>query len=301
MAKSITVKLALIYDFDGTLMPGTMQNTLIEDLGKVPNEFWAGVNAENSDGESEQMLIYLRHLAEALRAHCKSGVEVDALYAKAAQDVSYFPGVENWFKLVQEDLRGIVGDVKRALDRSTEQRVPHFEVHHYVISAGITEILNRISITDEFTSIFASQYWYGSDGMPVWLARYVSDTVKTQFIFRINKGKESLSEDVNQHVPEHERPIPFTNMIYFGDGMSDVPAMSVVKAGGGRALAVYDAEDGQDSKGAREGAALVKAGRADAVVPANYEKHSTLHTHVAVMMQEIVARSVVEAFAADKP
>ena len=74
MAKRITVKLALIYDFDGTLMPGTMQNTLIEDLGKVPNEFWAGVNTENSDGESEQMLIYLRHLAEALRAHCKSGV-----------------------------------------------------------------------------------------------------------------------------------------------------------------------------------------------------------------------------------
>ena len=228
--------------------------------------------------------------------------EVDALYAKAAQDVSYFPGVENWFKLVQEALNVIVMDVKRTLDRSTEERVPDFEVHHYVISAGITEILNRISITDEFTSIFASQYWYGSE-RHAGLARALCQ--------RHSENPVHFSHQQRQREPERRcesaRPrARAADSLHQHDLLRRWHERRTRYVGGqgwwrARAWRCTMPKMEQDSKGAREGAALVKAGRADAVVPANYEKHSTLHTHVAVMMQEIVARSVVEAFAADKP
>ena len=67
----------------------------------------------------------------------------------------------------------------------------------------------------------------------------VTDTVKTQFLFRINKGKEKVSDSINSHMPEDQRPIPFENMIYIGDGLTDVPSMALIKKQNGHAISVY--------------------------------------------------------------
>ena len=181
-------------------------------------------------------------------------------------------------------------NIKDQLDGKAEKLLPEFEICHYVISAGLGEILDHTSIRKEFSEVFASCYKYDeAQEKLLWLARYVNDTVKTQYIFRINKGVLKVSEDVNRHVSDQNRPVAFQRMIYFGDGMSDVPAMSVVKKNGGRALAVYDNSEGKRSQAYKEGLALVKAGRADAVVAADYRKHSELLARVSVMMREIVS------------
>jgi hypothetical protein len=78
-----------------------------------------------------------------------------------------------------------------------------------------------VSIRKYFKQIYASEYHFNQYGIATFPKLLITDTSKTQFLFRINKGKESLSESINDHMPESERPIPFSNMIYIGDGMTD--------------------------------------------------------------------------------
>jgi hypothetical protein len=114
----------------------------------------------------------------------------------------------------------------------------------------------------------------------------VTDTQKTQFLFRINKGIEDVTESINEHMPEGERPIPFPNIVYVGDGMTDVPSMALTKKNGGHTVAVYD------TKGERGRATCVKlldAGRVDFVAEADYRAGSRLSRRVELLLDAIVA------------
>ena len=109
---------------------------------------------------------------------------------------------------------------------------------HYLVSSGLTEIIEGTKIYKNFANVFASEYWFDAYDLP-FPKRVISDTGKTQFLFRINKGIEDLGESINAHMPEDQRPIPFSNMIYFGDGDTDVPSMALLKKNGGHAIAVH--------------------------------------------------------------
>ena len=111
-------------------------------------------------------------------------------------------------------------------------------LRHYLISSGLTEIIEGTSIYKRFHNVFASEYWFDAYDMP-YPKRVITDTGKTQYLFRINKGVEDLGENINHHMPEGVRPIPFSNMIYFGDGDTDVPSMAVTRKNGGHAIAVH--------------------------------------------------------------
>ena len=111
-------------------------------------------------------------------------------------------------------------------------------LRHYLISSGLTEIVEGTRIYKRFHNVFASEYWFEAYELP-YPKRVITDTGKTQYLFRINKGVEDLGESINQHMPEGERPIPFSNMIYFGDGDTDVPSMAVMRKNGGHAVAVH--------------------------------------------------------------
>ena len=112
------------------------------------------------------------------------------------------------------------------------------QLRHYLISSGLTEIVEGTSIYKRFHNVFASEYWFEAYDLP-YPKRVITDTGKTQYLFRINKGVEDLGDSINQHMPEAARPIPFANMIYFGDGDTDVPSMAVTRKNGGHAVAVY--------------------------------------------------------------
>ena len=133
--------------------------------------------------------------------------------------------------------------------------------------------------------MFASEYWFEAYDLP-YPKRVITDTGKTQYLFRINKGVEDLGESINQHMPEGARPIPFANMIYFGDGDTDVPSMAVTRKNGGHAVAVYPS--GQ-AKGKAKCVDLFKAGRCDFFAPADYREGSDLFKRTCLLLDRMLA------------
>jgi haloacid dehalogenase-like hydrolase len=111
-------------------------------------------------------------------------------------------------------------------------------VRHYLVSSGLTEIIEGTSIYKKFHNVFASEYWFEAYDLP-YPKRVITDTGKTQYLFRINKGIEDLGQSINHHMPEDQRPIPFPNMVYFGDGETDVPSMALMRKSGGHAIADF--------------------------------------------------------------
>jgi len=263
--------IALVYDFDGTLSPQPMQEyTVLPKIGIEPAEFWAMVNREARETESDPMLVYMRHIIEALER-----VRVDVKredFAAMARAIEYFPGVPTWFARMNAYVRKASGG--------------QVKLQHYLVSAGQKEILDGVSIRKEFRRIYASEYHFNHHGVATFPKLLVTDTVKTQFLFRINKGLESLNESINEHMPESQRPIPFQNIVYVGDGMTDVPSMALTKKSGGHTVAVYDP---RGEKGRATCVKLLEAGRADFIAEADFRAGSRLSRRVQLLLDAIVA------------
>jgi 2-hydroxy-3-keto-5-methylthiopentenyl-1-phosphate phosphatase len=263
--------IALVYDFDGTLSPQPMQEyTVLPKIGMEPSQFWAKVNQEARDTESDMMLVYMRHIIEALELKRVDVKRED--FAAMADAIEYFPGVPTWFNRVN-------AYVKR---RSRGQ----VKIAHYLISAGQKEILDGISIGKHFRRIYASEYYFNHHGVATFPKFLVTGTMKTQFLFRINKGIEAVTESIDEHMPEGERPIPFQNIIYVGDGMTDVPSMALTTKSGGHAVAVYDA---RRDHGRATCMKLLAAGRVNFIAEADYRKGSKLSRRVELLLDAIIA------------
>ena len=156
-------------------------------------------------------------------------------------------------------------------------------LRHYLVSSGLVEIIEGTTIFKRFHNVFASEYWFEAYDLP-YPKRVITDTGKTQYLFRINKGVEDLGESINQHMPEEARPIPFANMIYFGDGDTDVPSMAVMRKNGGHAVAVYP-----PGKSKAKCVELFKAGRCDFFAPADYRAGSDLFKRTCLLLDRILA------------
>ena len=261
--------IALVYDFDGTLSPRPMQDyAFLPQIGEDAAAFWKESNriarAEGADG----LITYMHLLYKKAKA---KGVRIDrADLVEQGKHVELFPGVEGWFD-------EIAGYVKlRAETHSITLR-------HYLVSAGLTEIIEGTRIYKRFHNVFASEYWFDAYEVP-FPKRVITDTGKTQYLFRINKGIENLSDSINQHMPEAARPIPFGNMIYFGDGDTDVPSMAVMRKNGGHAVAVHP-----PGKARRKCVELFKAGRCDFFAPADYRRGSELFKRTCLLLDRMLA------------
>ena len=262
---------ALVYDFDGTLIPKTMQEyTIIPRLKLNSDKFWAEIVKEATDTEGEIMMIYMRQLI----AHAESmNIKITREEFKVmASKIKYFKGVNTWF----DDINKYV--------RSKHNRI---KIAHYVISAGHHEILEATSTRKKLTNVFGSKYYFDSKGHATFPKIVVTDTAKTQFLFRINKGKERISDSINSHMPEEYRPIPFENMIYIGDGLTDVPSMALIKKQNGHAVSVYPKDSKEQKCVSSE---LLRAKRVDFIAEANYTKRSVLYKRICLLIDMISAR-----------
>jgi 2-hydroxy-3-keto-5-methylthiopentenyl-1-phosphate phosphatase len=259
--------LALVYDFDGTLTPQPMQEyTVLPQLGITGADFWAEVNAEARRTGGDAILTYMRLLVEKIEAN-RAHVSRAAL-RRQARGIRYHPGVESWFERVNRYVR----TVSRGRVRT----------RHYLISAGLGEILEGVSIKRHFARIYASQYYFNHHEVACFPTVVINDTSKTQYLFRINKGREDVGESINEYMPEGERPIPFGHMLYIGDGLTDVPCMTVTKNNGGFAVAVHDPRDGKSVETCR---ALARANRIDYYAAADYRAGKPLERRVRVLFE----------------
>ncbi len=262
------IKVALIYDFDGTLSPGNMQEyDFIPALGKSSSEFWDESNALAIGQDADMILSYLATIIQAARSKGLS-LRKEAFREYGAK-IKLFDGVMEWFERINK--YGAERDI---------------EVVHYINSSGMKEMIEGTPIAKEFRKIYACSFLYDVDGIAYWPAVAVNYTNKTQFIFKINKGIESVydCEQVNRYIPEDKREVPFKNMIYVGDGNTDIPCMRLVKSSGGHSIAVHN----PSNHGAIHSlASLVEDNRVSYICPADYREESQIDMVVKSILDKI--------------
>ena len=247
----------IMYDFDKTLCTKDMQDySFIPSLGMTEDEFWHYSNSLGRDEHMDSILAYMYAMVKISRD--KNIPLQRKTLVNMGKNVELFDGVAQWF------------------DRITEFGKKYgVQVEHYVISSGMKEIIEGTNISKYFKSIFACEFLYDENGNGVWPKTDVNYTNKTQFVYRINKGVLDVANDVdlNRSMPDDSKRVPFCNMIYIGDGLSDVPCMKMMKAYGGYSIAVYQKKDSKVEE-------LLKKGRVDFIYPADYRENTGLDTTV---------------------
>ena len=154
------------------------------------------------------------------------------------------------------------------------------ELQHFIVSSGVRSMIEGCPIAGEFQQIYASSFIFDENGVAVWPGLSINYTTKTQYLFRINKGIENCwdNEAVNKWMSMETRPVPFQNMIFIGDGETDIPSMKMVRHQGGQAVAVFDPEKWDRLQERIYG--LIAEDRVNFVAPAVYEKGSQLDVTV---------------------
>ena len=255
MTKKNRPIVALVYDFDGTLSPGNMQEFgFIQAIGKKPQEFWQESDDIASGQDASNILSYMKHMFDEAR---KAGIKLRREdFKKFGASVELYDGVLEWFTNVNE--------------YGKKQGV---KVEHYINSSGLTSMIEGTPIAKEFKRIFACSFLYNEEGEAVWPGVAVDYTAKTQFLFKINKGILSVRDNkkVNESQAEDNKRIPFPNMIYMGDGETDVPCMKIVKMFGGHSIAVYDPANKKKTNVAKK---LLRQHRVNFITQTDYTKES---------------------------
>ncbi len=268
------IKAAIAYDFDGTLAPGNMQeHSFIPKLGIEKGEFWAEANRIARENDMDEILSYMQLMLEKSKEKNIPIRKKDIInYGK---DIRFFPGVEDYF-----------GQINRY---ALEQGI---QLEHHIISSGLREFVAGTSIAKHFKNIFASGFKYNQEEIAEWAALAINYTNKTQYLFRINKGINNAYDNtlINKYVPESQRPVPFSRIIYIGDGETDVPAMKMVKYQGGATVAVFNplAKAIPPRSSPKEICqALVEQERVDYVAPADYTENSELSQTIRLLVSRI--------------
>ena len=258
---------AIIYDFDNTLSTKDMQEfTFIPSLGITADEFWAQCDKTSHEYSMDHILAYMYLMAKMSK---QSGVPLSAdKLREMGKGVEFFDGVKEWFARIN-NFGASLG----------------LEVRHYIISCGLKAMIEGCDIAHEFYNIFACDYVYEQNAEPAWPSVAINYTSKTQFLYRINKGVEDVGEHkrLNMYMPKNQRVVPFCNMIYVGDGLTDVPSMKLARQRGGYAIGVY--------RNPEDASYLVDEERVDFYVKSDYTENSQMDEAMKAILQKICAQT----------
>jgi len=277
---------AIAYDFDGTLAPGNMQERdFIPAIRMNTKKFWTEVSNEAKRHHGDNILLYMKLMLDKANSSSVQVRENDfKLYGK---NLSFFDGVLQYEENNQTE--------KGWFDRINEYgKHSGVKVEHYIVSSGIREMIKGTPIAKKFKNIFASSFCYDHHGIAVWPALAINYTTKTQYLFRINKGCLDISDtkEINKYIPENQRAIPFRNMVYIGDGDTDIPCFRLIKDRGGHAIAVFK----PSTKGAKEKSKqLITDGRVNYIAPANYKNKSIIDRIVKALIDKLAHDEYLES------
>lgn len=268
------IVLAICYDFDKTLSPTDMQaQGFIQSIGYDVENFWKESNKLASDNEMDQNLAWMFMMSKG--SYGKFIFNKDTL-KEFGSKVELFPGVKTWFERINK--------------YGEEHGV---EVEHYIISSGLKEMIEGTVIADKFKKIYASSFYYDSNGVAIWPAQVVNYTDKTQFLFRIEKGVLDVNDQqVNTFFKQNELRVPFRNMVYIGDSDTDIPCMKLVNTNGGHSIGVYNSETNDKSKVFK----MLSENRIKYFAPADYSENSKLEQLILKIIDRTKSNEILENF-----
>jgi len=250
------------------LLSGNIQEyNFIPALNMTSESFWKEVNTLARENNMDNVLAYMYLMLK--KAETSNISITKSAFYEYGKNISFYSGITTWFDRINEYGKSL-----------------GLNIHHYVISSGIKEMIEGTEIAKHFDKIYACSYMYNIDSIAKWPALCVNYTNKTQFLFRINKGVLDVYDlKVNNYMKEEEKNIPFSNMIYIGDGETDIPCMKLVKNFGGRSIAVYDS---MDRKKIAE--KMHEEGRVSFYSEADYRENEKIEAYVKEYINEIANR-----------
>lgn len=268
---------AVIFDFDDTLTEDSTSR-LLEHHGVDADTFWKDrVNALVEDGWDSALGWMYALLEEAEPGRPLAGLSNAKLRAFGAE-LEMYAGLPQLFT----DLRAIASAFKESAPT----------VEFYIVSGGLEEIIRGSSIAHEFCAIRAGRLWENAEGTVSRIKSAVNYTGKTRYLFEINKGllvdEVEKPFAVNEHVAAADRRVPFENMIYVGDGLTDVPSFSLLKARGGMAFGVVD--PARLSKARKAWEKLVAPERVKAVCEPKYGETDLLGRMLRLAVEDVCTR-----------
>ncbi len=258
------IKVALLYDFDKTLCDKDMQEySFIPNMNVSANDFWHETTKLYSDNSIEKILAYMYQMKVYSK---RNNISLTKEYlSDCGKNIDFFAGVKTWFDNINQY------GAKLGL-----------EIEHYIISSGLKEIIDGCQIASHFKEIYSCCFHYDSKGVADFPGFVVNYTMKTQYLYRISKGAFDMADDIalNNIVSEENRRIKMKNMIYFGDGLTDVPCMRLVKEQGGHSICVYNQKMEIANK-------LLEDKRCNFIAPANYLEGNLLDQIVKKILDKI--------------
>jgi len=260
---------AMIYDFDKTLCDKDMQEySFIPNLGMEPAEFWGAITEFSNEEKMDKILAYMYMMIKEAK---RSSKYITKEYLNSlGEDINFFPGILEWFERINKFGEEI-----------------GLKIEHYIISSGLKEIIEGTKISKQFKEIYACEFLYDEDGVAIWPKISVNYTTKTQFLSRINKGVLDISNDklLNKKMLDENRRISTKNMIYLGDGFTDIPSMRMTRETGGYAIAVYQ---NNDKKIVND---LLNENRIDFYAKADYTEDSEIDKLIKYILSDISIKS----------
>ncbi len=275
--------IAIVYDYDQTLSPSYMQDEVVfPAFGIDGKSFWRRCSEFVRDQGYDSELAYMKVLLDTLGMDRPTNDELRRLGGQ----LNFYKGLPEMFDDFRDDLL------------SEGQRAQGINVEHYIISSGMKILIEGSRLAPYVRAIFGCEFAEDEQGRITFPKRVISHTQKTQYLFRINKGLLDMSEDVNDHMDADIRPVPFPNMIYLGDGPTDVPCFTVMRKNRGQAIAVYNADDPERVGFKKCYQLSTHADRVRHIAPADFQRGSHLRMLLEEMVDEIANRIVEQRRAA---
>ncbi len=272
------IKMAICYDFDGTLAPGNMQEYgFTEKVGYAnPKDFWIKSSQIAKEQHADEILAYMHLMIRESKSKNVPFKRED--FKKYGEGIKLFNGVADWFDRI-----------------SAYACAKGIELKHFIISSGLKEMIEGSGIASKFEKIYASCFMYDANGAAQWPAVALNYTTKTQFLYRINKGvlDETDNKTINEYTPPEQRDIPFENMVYIGDGETDIPCMKMIKISGGHSIAVYPPH----VRGAKDKIKhLITDDRVNIIAAADYSENAEIDRYIKAVIDKVAADNALKEF-----
>lgn len=278
--------IAVVWDFDKTLVDGYMQDPIFMRYNIDAHEFWEEVRLLPEKYLKEQNVkvnedtIYLNHFIRKTKDGTFKGLN-NRLLREFGKELTFYNGIPEIFE-----------KTKKLVSDNPIYKEYNIKVEHYIVSTGMTEIIRGSSIMPYIEDIWGCELIEevneNGEAIISEIGYTIDNTTKTRALFEINKGVNKHREiKVNSKVPDEFRRVSFENMIYIADGPSDIPAFSVVNKNGGATFAVYPKHD---TEAFRQVEQLRKDGRINMYAEADYSEGTTAYMWITNKIQEFADR-----------